>query len=157
AMVVAANLAACVLACAATLVSVRQEVTPRWTRVPGLRRQLLSFGLRGHLGAVAPVDGLRLDQAVVAVFLDARAMGLYVAAYAFANLPRFIAESASRVALPAVADREGRDVQLRLVWRFFWGVTGLVVPVTTLILVAMPLLMRVCFGDAFLAAVPIAR
>src|SRR5262245_810767 len=127
-MVVAGNLAACVLACVATLASVHQEITPRWRPVPGLRRQLLSFGLRGHLGAVAPVDGLRLDQAVVAVFLDARAMGLYVAAYAFTNLPRFIAESASRVASPTVADRGGRSEQLRLVRQFFWGVTALIVP-----------------------------
>lgn len=155
--VVAANVAAYTIACAVTLRCVQKELRPRWGRVPGLRRGLLGFGLRGHLGAVAPVDGLRLDQAVVAVVLDARAMGLYAAAYAFTNLPRFIADSASRVALPAVADRAGRVAQLQLVWRFFWGVTALVVPVTTTILLAMPLLVRVCFGEAFADVVPIAR
>src|SRR5581483_11537359 len=39
---------------------------PDWRPIAGFRRELLAFSLRGHLGAVSPVDSLRVDQAAVA-------------------------------------------------------------------------------------------
>lgn len=155
--VIVVNVVAYAVATVATLALALRDLRPSWRTVPGLRRDLHSFGLRGHLGAVAPVDGLRIDQAAVAIFLNPTAMGLYVAAYAFTNLPRFVAESAARVAFPAVADRRDPRDGLRLVWRFFWGVTLLNLPVTAALFVAMPYLMRLFFGTEFAAAVPIAR
>ena len=41
--------------------------------------------------AVSPLETFRIDQLVVGLFLSVHELGLYVAALAFSNLPRFIA------------------------------------------------------------------
>ena len=52
------------------------------------RGQMVRFGLKALLGTLSPVDSVRLDQAVVGLFLSPVALGLYVAAQAFTQLPR---------------------------------------------------------------------
>lgn len=47
---------------------------------------VLSFGLRGVIGSVSPIDDVRIDQLMVGLLMDSRALGLYVAAIAFCNL-----------------------------------------------------------------------
>jgi O-antigen/teichoic acid export membrane protein len=130
---------------------------PDWRRIPGFRRELLAFSLRGHLGAVSPVDSLRVDQAAVALFLSPATMGLYVVAYAFTNLPRFLADAAGKVAYPAVVRHAGTARGTRLVWRFFWAVTLVNVPLAIFLVAVMPWLVRLFFGAEFAGAVPIAR
>ncbi len=130
---------------------------PDWRPIAGFRRELLAFSLRGHLGAVSPVDSLRVDQAAVALLLSPATMGLYVVAYAFTNLPRFLADAAGKVAYPAVVRHAGTRRGTQLVWRFFWAVTLVNVPLTAFLVAEMPWLVRLFFGAEFAGAVPIAR
>jgi len=145
-----------VAAIASTVVALRYEHLD-WRGVPELRRLLMPFGLRGHLGAVSPVDSLPIDQAAVALFLSPAALGLYVVAYAFTNLPRLIAQSVGIVTYPAVAVQQGTRAAWRLLWWSFWGVTLLNIVCTTLLIALMPLLVPLFFGLEFSPAVPIAR
>ena len=72
------------------------------------RRQMLRFGLKAFLGSLSPVDVVRLDQALVGLFLTPVALGLYVVAQALANLPRVLATSIGAVAYPHVAAERDR-------------------------------------------------
>jgi O-antigen/teichoic acid export membrane protein len=139
-----------------TIVALRQTRID-WNIQSDLRRRIRKFGLHGHIGAIAPVDGLRLDQLAASIFLAPAALGIYVVGYAFTNLPRFISQSAGMVAYPAIAQRQGFPEKERLVWRYFWGVTLTNCAISAIIIVAMPFLVTIFFGKEFIASVPIAQ
>jgi O-antigen/teichoic acid export membrane protein len=139
-----------------TVVALRQ--TPiDWSIQSDLRRRIRKFGLHGHIGAIAPVDGLRLDQLAASIFLAPAALGIYIVGYAFTNLPKFISQSAGMVAYPAIAQRQGFAEKERLVWRYFWGVTFTNCAISAILIVAMPFLVALFFGKEFLASVSIAQ
>ena len=139
-----------------TVVALRQ--TPiDWSIQSDLRRRIRKFGLHGHLGAIAPVDSLRLDQLAASIFLAPAALGIYVVGYAFTNLPRFISQSAGMVAYPAISQRQGFAEKERLVWRYFWGVTLTNCAISAILIVALPFLVTFFFGKEFLASVSIAQ
>ncbi len=144
------------VAVASTVIALKDE-QPDWRGSKDIRGQLKTFGLRGHLGAISPVDSLPIDQALVALFLSPTALGLYVTAYAFTNLPRFIAQGAGTVAYPEVASQKDSNVARQLMWRFFWGVSLLNLCVLAALIAMMPLLLPFFFGAEFSPAVPIAR
>ena len=141
---------------ATTIVALRQNRID-WNIQPDLRRRIRQFGLHGHLGSIAPVDSLRLDQLAASIFLAPAALGIYVVGYAFTNLPRFISQSAGMVAYPAIAQRQGFAEKERLVWRYFWGVTLTNCAISAIIIVAMPVLVIFFFGKEFLGSVSIAQ
>lgn len=66
-------------------------------------RTSLRFGLRSLLGTFTGFEQLLLDQAIVALMMPTQALGLYVVAIAFSNLPRLVGQSIGMVAFPAVA------------------------------------------------------
>lgn len=134
-----------------------RRLRPEWRPLPGFRRELFAFSLRGHLGYVFPVSDLRVDQALVALYLSPTALGLYAVAYAFTNLPRFVAESVGKVAYPAIIVRQGTPEAARLVWRFFWGVVLFNLPIILVLMVLMRRLIVFFFGPEFAAAEPIAK
>jgi Membrane protein involved in the export of O-antigen and teichoic acid len=139
-----------------TIVALRQTRID-WNIQSDLRRQIRKFGLRGHIGAIAPVDSLRLDQLAASIFLAPAALGIYVVGYAFTNLPRFISQSAGMVAYPAIAQRQGFGEKERLVWLYFWGITLTNCAISAILIVAMPFLVVFFFGKEFLASVSIAQ
>ena len=139
-----------------TIVALRQTRID-WNIQSDLRRRIRKFGLHGHIGAIAPVDGLRLDQLAASIFLAPAALGIYVVGYAFTNLPKFISQSAGMVAYPAIAQRQGFDEKERLVWRYFWGVTFTNCAISAILIVAMPFLVTFFFGKEFIASVSIAQ
>jgi len=139
-----------------TIVALRQTRID-WNIQPDLRQRIRKFGLHGHLGAIAPVDSLRLDQLAASIFLAPAALGIYVVGYAFTNLPKFISQSAGMVAYPAIAQRQGFAEKERLVWRYFWGVTLANCAISAILIVAMPFLVTLFFGKEFLSSVLIAQ
>ena len=128
--------------------------------VPGpvpSRRTMTGFGLRSLIGSLSPIETFRADQAVVGLFLNPVALGLYVVAQAFTNLPRAAASSIGYVAYPRIAaspdDREAR----RRLWKYFLvGAAVSAVVVAGLGLVAGKLI-EFFFGSEFVAAVPVAQ
>jgi len=117
---------------------------------------MLRFGLKGLLGWTSPIETFRLDQAIVGLFLSPVALGLYVVGLAFANLPRFIAQSIGFIAYPRVASREGRAARAEM-WQFFL----LTVAASSLVVVGLELsvsrLVPWIFGASFSGAVTLTR
>jgi O-antigen/teichoic acid export membrane protein/O-antigen ligase len=120
-------------------------------------RTMTGFGLRSLIGSLSPIEAFRADQAIVGLFLNPVALGLYVVAQAFTNLPRVAAQSIGYVAYPRIAaspdDREAR----RRLWKYFFvgaAVSGLMAAALALV---APLLIGFFFGNEFVAAVPVAQ
>lgn len=131
-------------------------------RLGGARRsmralaRMLRFGLRGLLGWISPIETFRLDQAVVGLFLSPAALGLYVVGLAFANLPRFLAQSIGYVAYPRLASRPGPEARAEM-WQFFWLAVVSAAVVVAVLEVTVPELVPFFFTDRFSGAVPLAR
>ena len=118
---------------------------------------MTQFGLRGLLGSVSPIETFRADQAIVGLSLNPVALGLYVVAQAFTNLPRAAASSIGYVAYPRVASSAVRHEAQREMWKYFFvgvAVSGALVGVLVLMSDA---LIRLFFGSEFTSAVPVAQ
>jgi len=119
--------------------------------------RMLRFGLRGLLGSTSPIETFRLDQAVVGLFLSTASLGLYVAGLAFANLPRFIAQSIGYVAYPRVARRGPGEEGQRELWHSFWLAVGVCSVIILLLELSVGRLVPLFFGHDFAGAVPLTR
>lgn len=121
--------------------------------------ELRRFGLRSMVGAISPIETFRLDQLLVGLFLSPVALGIYVVALAFVNLPRFIAASIGAVAYPRVAAAVAKDRGLAgPIVRHHVRLTLLVVvPVAAVAIAFVPLVIRVFFGEEFAEAGTTAR
>ena len=124
---------------------------------PLSRRRLFRFGRRSLFGGDPPVETYRLDQAAIAVFLAPASLGFYVAAIAFTNLPRFIAQSFSLVATPTVASRGDHREAVATMWRFFWLALPFYLSLAALLWLAAPTLTDFFFGPAFARSAGISR
>jgi O-antigen/teichoic acid export membrane protein len=118
--------------------------------------QMLRFGLKGLLGWTSPIETFRLDQAIVGLFLSPRALGLYVVALAFVNLPRFVAQSIGYIAYPRIAAREGTSAW-REYWQFFWLTAAVCSAVVLVLELGADRLVRLFFTSEFAGAVPLTR
>lgn len=147
-----------VLVGAATLLVALRGLSLRTARRgPASLPAMLRFGLKGLLGWTSPIETFRLDQAVVGLFLSPAALGLYVVGLAFANLPRFIAQSIGYVAYPRVAARrEGRDARGEM-WQFFWLAVGVCSLIVVLLELTVGRLVPFFFKPEFSGAVPLTR
>ena len=155
--VVAGWIAASVVSATVTLwVALSAVRLQRARRSAEALRSMLRFGLKGLLGWTSPVETFRLDQAVVGLFLTPAALGLYVVGLAFANLPRFIAQSVGYIAYPRVAARKG-DEAWRELWQFFWLASGAAALVVLVLEIGAEWLVPVFFGDEFSGAVVLTR
>lgn len=118
---------------------------------------MLRLGIKGFLGSASPLETFRLDMAVVGLLLSPAALGLYVAAAAFTNLPRFLAQSVGIVAYPAVAQLPSAEGGRRLMWRFSAFVAVISLAVVVAIELAAGWLVPTMFGKEFEGAVAITR
>ncbi len=143
-------------ATAAVVVAVRLSKERGGSPAPPLG-QVVRFGGRTMLGAAAPFETFRVDQAIVGLFLQPVSLGLYVVGLSFTNLPRFVAQAVGMVAYPRVASSATRDAAIRGMWRAFWIALPLYAAVIAALELAMPWLVPLFFGDAFEEAIPIAR
>lgn len=119
--------------------------------------EMRRFGRRGILGWVFPVESFSLDQVFVGLLLSPAALGYYVIAAAFTNLPRFIAQSLGMVAYPHVAAASERARARRGVWVFFAATTAVCLVVVGGLEAVIRPLIPFFFGDEFTESVPIAR
>ena len=115
------------------------------------------FGLKAVVGWVSPVEVLRLDQAVVGLFLSTASLGLYVVALSFTNLTRFVAQSVGMVGYPNIA----AEKDSARAWHSMWRFVGLAAVVCTALVVVLELtvgwLLPLFFGAEFSDAVGLAR
>jgi O-antigen/teichoic acid export membrane protein/O-antigen ligase len=124
---------------------------------PPSRWQMAKFGLKSFLSTVSPIEAFRLDQAVVGLFLTPVALGFYVVAQAFTNLPRLIASSIGFVAYPQVAAQANPAAARRAMWRYFFLGVSLSALAVAALEVGTGTLMTLFFGSEFGGATSIAR
>ncbi len=120
------------------------------------RRQIFGFGFRGYLTALSPVETFRLDQSAIGIFLSPKALGLYVVALSFTNLPRFISASVGAIAFPRAAhDREtsGR----RTMWQFTFFIAVITIAMIIPLELAAGWLVPFFFGSQFDGAIGVTR
>ena len=121
------------------------------------RKDLIQFGIKALVGSSYPVESLRLDQLLVALFLSSYDLGLYVVALSFINLPRFISQSIGTVAYPHVASRSSSGRRSPDMWLFVWFTAGITTILVVTLEVFVPSLLRVFFGHEFESAELITR
>ena len=115
------------------------------------------FGVTALPGAISPIETLRLDQAIVGSFLSPASVGIYVTAGALTNLPRFIAQSVGAIAYPFVVALDHCATAWRATWRFFWVTFVISMGLAGVIAALASTLIPTFFGEAFIAAVPVAQ
>ena len=121
------------------------------------RKQLLRFGTKSLVGSVSPIEALRLDQVFVGLLLTPAALGLYVVAQAFTNLPRVVAMSVGMNAYPHVASQSSEAEARRALWRYFFLGVGLSALVIGGLAIVAGKLVVLFFGAEFQSATSIAR
>jgi O-antigen/teichoic acid export membrane protein len=125
-------------------------------RSPESLRSMLRFGLKGLLGWTSPIETFRLDQAVVGLFLSPAGLGLYVVGLAFANLPRFVAQSVGYIAYPRIAAHKGAEAWREL-RQFFWLATGASALIVLGLELGVEWLVPAFFGSEFDGAIALTR
>lgn len=121
------------------------------------RSETFRFGRRAMLGTFSGFEQLQLDQAVVALVLTSRDLGVYVVALAFSNLPRLVASSIGIVAFPAVAVARASGREIAVLRRYVLITLTVCGGLVALLEVAAPWLTRAFFGAEFAAAGELAR
>lgn len=119
--------------------------------------EIVRFGIRGVFGSVSPVDDLRVDQLMVGFVVDVRALGLYVAAVSFCNLPRFIAQSIGLVSYPRIASAKDRTEAWEILKRSLRIGTALIVVTVAGLIAIVPFAIPFFFGAEFEDAVGLSQ
>ena len=118
---------------------------------------ILTFGVRGLLGSVSPVETFRLDQALVGLALSPASLGLYAVAVSFSNLPRFIGQSLGMVLYPHVARQATAAQAWKSLWRFFLLSLGTAVVVVVAVESVLNVILPLLFGAEFTGAISVTR
>ncbi len=139
------------------VVTAARGLSVRREQASASRKDMVDFGLKGVLGWVSPIDGLRLDQAIIAFFLSPVALGLYVTAQAFITLPRFVAVSVGSVAYPSLAATPWSPEAQRSWRRYVWFTVALTGGVVGVLSLAAPWIIPFAFGAEFADAVGATR
>jgi O-antigen/teichoic acid export membrane protein len=108
-----------------------------------------SFGLRAFLGAVPPTDLFRFDQLLVGLFLSPVALGLYVAALAFTNLPRFLSVTLGMVIYPNIAAEPSARRTRESIWNYTMIIAVLSIAVSAPIALLAGPALSLFFGSDF--------
>lgn len=155
--ILGAALAGWVIALAISSVQIARSGPDAEADDPVTYRQVASFGVRGVVGGVSPIDDIRLDQLLVGTLLDARALGLYVAAVAFCNLPRFIALSIGAVSYPRIAAERQGPAAWAIASRYLRIGLIVIAGFSAVVFLLVPVLLPLLFGSEFSDAVELGR
>ncbi len=117
---------------------------------------LLRFGLPVLLGTLPQYLTLRVDQLLMAAWLPAGILGVYVVAVAWAGAMDLVSSAIGAVLFPAVAALGHSNEQHRLIVKSLRvGLAGALTGALVMGLLAVPLV-PVLFGKGFSGAVPVA-
>lgn len=154
--IILAQLLLNVLVTAAATIAVARRRSVLLRLDVALARRLLAYGGKTQLGTVSQNLNLRLDQALVAAFLPARQLGLYVAAVNSVSLLHAVSSAGRAIFLPrvvAVADNEAHTEQVSSMFRQYVIVllSGAAILATALP-VAIPLVFGLEYTDSLAPA-----
>lgn len=119
----------------------------------GIMKQMVRYGAKVQIGGISQLANLRLDQMLMAAFLPAAQLGLYVVAVSIASITTVLPSAIRTVTAPRVAQDElstqdipGLQVKLRSYWTL--NVIGGMV-----MLCLTPFAIELMFGSEFRPAI----
>ncbi len=123
---------------------------------PGLARQMLTFGLKAHLGRAMLFGNYRADQWILGVMSSSKELGLYSVAVAWSEVLFFLPTTLVAVQRPDLVRASPEDAKERaaVVLR---GALALTLGCTVVIIVMAPFLCTTIFGDSFAGSVEMLR
>lgn len=128
-----------------------------WLPDVDLIKKLLAYGLRTHLGSIASLFNLRLDQMLISVFLPPSVLGFYVVAVTVAAGSSLAAVTIALVVFPHLANLNSDQLRREALGRYMRLSLCLSLIATVLLLLMTPWIIRVFFGTAFIPATDPAR
>jgi O-antigen/teichoic acid export membrane protein len=120
-------------------------------------KELLVYGLKVHLGSVASLLNLRLDQMVMSIFLQPITLGLYVVAVTVSSAALLGANTIALVAFPYIASLRSPQDKWQAVGRFMRLGVLLSFVTSMALLWLTPWILKFFFGVAYLPATRPAR
>ena len=123
---------------------------------PGVM-ELLRYGLRAQVGQASQGLILKTDQAVIAVSLPARQVGVYVVAAGAANVLTLVSSALRQLAVPRIArtavGSSDRHAEGQRLIKIFWRTA---LPLGLAVCMMLPLAVPLVYGRAYIDAVPLA-
>jgi O-antigen/teichoic acid export membrane protein len=123
---------------------------------PSTLRALARYGASVHLGAAVAIVAERLDQMIIAIFLSAADLGLFVIATTVARLPLVLASTLATVAFPKIAGAADAAARAAIFGRYSRAASLTILPMALALAAVTPWLLPFFFGAAFADAVPVA-
>jgi O-antigen/teichoic acid export membrane protein len=129
-----------------------------WTPSLDATKKLLGYGIKVHIGSLAGILNLRLDQLLLSIFLPPTVLGLYVVAVTVGSGASLVALTiASWVAFPRLSNLPSGALKAQTLGRFM-RVGGLATLFSVAILfIAAPWIITFFFGAAYGESVNMAR
>lgn len=127
----------------------RSGIYPGFQTDAALAKQMLSYGTRVHVGQISGLANISLDQVLIAAWLPATYLGLYVIAVSSAGLSQLFSGAVQTVTMPGIARKESeaeRAAVLQDVFRRYWLLSILIMLAMGAIL---PVVIPIVFGPAF--------
>jgi O-antigen/teichoic acid export membrane protein len=118
---------------------------------------LLNYGLQSHLGAVASLLNLRLDQMLMSVLLAPAVLGFYAVAVTLSAGVQLGGNTLAQLALPYLAAQADPQSRARMFGKFVRAAGVLSVGGAAALYALTPALLRILFGEAYLPATGPAR
>ena len=143
------------VACVFVILTLRKVQPPHKPDVAHLPA-LLRYGLPTSLTAVPQQLNLRLDQLLMATFLSANTLGLYVVAVAWSGAFSALLTSVSQVVFPRLAAIHDQQAQAETFHRTLRLCVLSAAMLAVVLLALTPLVLPLLFGAAFKSAVPAA-
>jgi len=145
-------IASAVSAMLLSLVGVWRELRPSWGPSRSALGTALRYGVRDYPGVVTEFTTLRLDQFMLGGMASSVAIGLYFVSVRLAEITATLASSVADALMPEMAASKRADEATRLLARSLrltlYAQLCLLIPLW----VAAPVVLRVVYGEGFLAA-----
>lgn len=123
----------------------------------GLIRDTFRYGIRSHMGSLAPIDSMQLDLMLVVVLLSASDAGLYAIAASIALVIRMQGSAIGMVALPSVAAAPTVEDGHAVASGIFRMALLLNVASCAIIVAGCGFLVPLVYGHAYDPAIPLVR
>lgn len=118
-----------------------------------LARAMLRYGSKSQLGTVSQTLNLRLDQALIAGWLPARDLGLYVAAVNSVSLLQAVSQAGRMIFTPRVVRIADSDTKAATIAHMYRQYLVVLLAAGGLLAVVLPVAIPLVFGQAFVGAI----
>jgi O-antigen/teichoic acid export membrane protein len=120
---------------------------------PGLARQMLTYGATIHVGTIAALTTMHLDQVLMAAWLPPHDLGLYVVAVSAAGVTYLVAQTVQLAVTPSIMPRSSAAERAGALQAVFRRYVILSLLLTLVLGALLPVAIPLVFGRAFEGAV----